>query len=258
MKRLSAFARLTAQQDGFTLFEALIGVALMGFILSILAVITAQWVPHWQAGFSRLQRAETVSLGLDRVASDLAAAEFIAPIGDDHPLFYGSASSVTFVRTPIGPRSGKEPAPALEIIRLADNPDEGGLIRSRISFSPDASVAAKNDDFEFSSTSLLLRAPLRVSFAFAGPDRTWADAWASATALPVAVRITVRNADSDTILAVSTATIIHIDAPASCASNKQSGSGCGGQSDKNNNNNNNNSPQPSSDDNAKPAGRAVL
>ena len=221
MSARRAAPRWISRRDGFTLFEALVAVALMGLILSILAVVTAQWVPHWRAGFDRLQRAELARLALDRIVSDLAAAEFIAPIGADPILFHGSSSSVTFVRSPIGPRASSGPTPTgLEIIRFATSAKEGGLVRSRIPFTPETSASFSSDDFEFSDASLLLRAPLKVSFGFAGPDRVWSDDWARDATLPTAVRITVRNADSDEILAVSTATSIHINAPAGCAAEK--------------------------------------
>jgi general secretion pathway protein J len=213
----NALAR-TLPRDGFTLFEALVVVALMGLILSILATVTAHWIPNWRAGFARIQTAELASAALDRITSDLAAAEFIAPIGEQRPLFYGSASTVTFVRSPVGPRSPTGPAPTgLEIIRFADSAAEGGLVRSRVPFSPETSAAVNGADSEFSDASLLLRAPLRASFAFAGRDRVWNDDWIDATATPSAVRITVRDGDSDEILAVSTATPIHVNAPAACA-----------------------------------------
>lgn len=202
--------------DGFTLFEALIGVALMGLILSILAVVTAQWTPSWRAGFARVQTADLAGLALDRLTSDLAAAEYIAPLGGKGPLFYGSASAVTFVRSPVGPRPKGGPAPTgLEIIRFAENASEGGLVRSRIAFTPETGAAASAPDFEFSDASLLLRAPLEVSFGFAARDRVWTESWTDAATLPAAIRITVRNADQ--ILAVSTATLVHVNAPALCA-----------------------------------------
>ena len=62
---------------GFTLIEALVATALMGLILAALATITAQWLPNWNRGVVRVQRNEQVALGLERLASDLAAAQFI-------------------------------------------------------------------------------------------------------------------------------------------------------------------------------------
>jgi general secretion pathway protein J len=215
-----------AREAGFTLFEALIGMALMGLLLSILATVTARWIPSWRAGFGRIQTAELAGAALDRLTADLAAAEFIAPIGQQQPLFYGSAAAVTFVRSPLGPHAAAGPAAiGLEIIRFADSASEGGLVRSRIPFTPETSVGASAPDFEFSDASLLLRAPLKVSFAFAGRDRDWKEEWSDATTPPNAVRITVRNRDSDEILAVSTATPIHVNAPAACAA-KGAASSC--------------------------------
>ncbi len=213
-------ARRTLPQDGFTLIEALIGVALMGLILSLLAAVTANWIPNWRAGFARIQTADLAGLALDRLTADIAAAEFIAPIGQGKPLFYGSTSAVTFVRSPLGPKPTNGPAPTgLEIIRFADSDEEGGLVRSRIPFAPESSTGVSTPDFEFSDSSLLLRAPFKVTFGFAGPDRIYADDWSNATALPSAVRISVRNANSGQLLAVSTATLIHVNAPAACVSN---------------------------------------
>ncbi|PNG24502.1 PulJ/GspJ family protein [Methylocella silvestris] len=204
-------------EAGFTLFEALVAVAMMGLILSILGAITAQWLPRWRAGYHRIEQAELVSLALDRVTSDLAAAEYMTPIGDPGILFYGSADAVTFVRAPIGPRPSTGPVPTgLEIIKIAGGED-GGLSRSRAVFTPQASLGAKSEDFEFSDKTLLLRPPLKVSFGFAGADRIWTEAWTDSNRLPAAVRITVRDGPSDEILAASTAALIHINAPASCA-----------------------------------------
>jgi general secretion pathway protein J len=217
--REGALERLIGRQDGFTLFETLIAVALMGLILGILATVSAQWIPNWRAGFGRLQTADLAALALDRLTADLAAAEYVSPIGQQHPLFIGSGSEVTFVRSPIGPKPTSGPAQTgLEIIRFADSTQEDGLVRSRVPFSPATAAAASSPDFEFSDVSMLLRAPLKVSFGYAGPSREWADSWTDALTLPSAVRITLRNAKSDEILAVSTATLVHVNAPASCAS----------------------------------------
>ena len=65
---------------GFSLLEALVALALTGMILSSLAMITAQWLPNWNRGFARVQGSETLALGLDRLISDMAAAEFVPAI----------------------------------------------------------------------------------------------------------------------------------------------------------------------------------
>ena len=214
MKSTRLFGRrLQSEEDGFTLFEALIAVALMGMILAILATVTGQWLPTWKAGFDRVQRTDLLGVGLDRIVADLAAAEFISLGGaDTRPLFEGSSSSATFVRSAIGPNA----SPGLEIVRLADSSDERGLVRARAPFTPIPAQGPDAREFEFSDAIILVRYPLRISFSFAGPDRTWKETWSNAASLPTAIRVTVRNADTNQILAVSTATLLHVNAPAKC------------------------------------------
>src|ERR1700687_2431820 len=138
-------------------------------ILAALATITAQWLPNWNRGVVRVQHNELVALGLDRIASDLAAAESI-PAGREtrKPFFDGANRSVTFVRIAFGPNAG----PGLEVIRIAEVSSEQGpfLVRTQAPFVP-----ASNDRVQptFSDPVILLRAPYRLSFSYAGADRNW-------------------------------------------------------------------------------------
>jgi general secretion pathway protein J len=196
------------------LVEGLVAVALMGLLLATLAVITAQWMPRWKAGFARAQSADLLGLGLDRIVADLAAAEYISPGGDNKTLvFKGDAASVTFVRSAIGPNASA----GLEVVRLAETEDERGLVlvRSRAPYVP--SITADMVDsggVEFTNPVVLVRPPFRISFAFAGPDRTWQQAWSNMQELPNAVRVTVRNALTNEILPASTAALVHVNAAA--------------------------------------------
>ncbi|MEN3289563.1 MAG: ral secretion pathway protein, partial [Bradyrhizobium sp.] len=45
-------------EQGFSLIEALVALALTGLVLSALATITAQWLPNWNRGIDRIQRSE--------------------------------------------------------------------------------------------------------------------------------------------------------------------------------------------------------
>src|ERR1044072_9088710 len=120
---------------GFTLIEALVSITLMAFIFTALATITAQWLPNWNHGIARVQRNDLMSLGLERLAGDLAAAEFIpASQHNRKPFFYGTSRSVTFVRTAVGPNKTN----GLEIIRIAEISTEKGpaLVRTRAPFAP--------------------------------------------------------------------------------------------------------------------------
>jgi general secretion pathway protein J len=218
--------RVVSGESGFTLLEALVAVALMGVLLATLSTVTAQWMPGWKAGFDRVQRADLLGLGLDRIVADLAAAEFVSPGGENaRPLFDGTPSSVTFVRSAIGPNASA----GLEIIRFAETDDARGrvLVRDRVAFVPVTAEAIDAGELEFTNPIVLVRPPFHVTFAFAGPDRIWQETWQDAIQLPNAVRVTVRNAVTDQILPVSTATLLNVNAPAECV--RGGATACGGQ-----------------------------
>ncbi len=210
-------ASRTSRRDriaGFTLIEALIATALMGAILAAIATVTAQWLPNWNRGMADVQRAENLALGLERLTADVAAAEFI-PGGREFllPVFDGTELSMSFVRSALGPntRSG------LELIRIAEIGTDRGpnLVRSRARYVP-VTAETVNDQPNFADPVVLMRAPFRVTFAYAGRDRVWRNTWRGENELPKAVRIQVRDATNDRLLSVSTSTLVHAEMPPDC------------------------------------------
>jgi general secretion pathway protein J len=196
---------------GFTLLEAMLSVALMAAIVAALATITAQWLPNWRRSFADLQRADLLSLGLERIASDISSAEYVTPnSATPEVLFDGKELSVTFVRSAIGPDS----QPHLEIIRIAETIDDRGfaVVRTRAPFTPLAAGASLATGYSFTDPVVLVRAPFRISFGYTGPARTWLSAWGPDKRLPSAVRVTVRDAQSDQVLAASTAVTVKVTA----------------------------------------------
>lgn len=209
MKRLR---RALADEAGFTLLEVLLATLLMTLILAALATVTAQWLPNWNRGIARVQRAERLATGLDRIVADLSVAEQITVNGDAKvPLFDGAELSVTFLRTAIGPST----RPGLEFIRLTEKADSQGLalVRERAPFQP----MPTDGQIRFVDQVVLIRAPFRVSFSYAGPDGLWQPTWRGQQQLPDRIRITVRNSVTGEVLAVSGAVIPRITAPAECA-----------------------------------------
>jgi general secretion pathway protein J len=207
--------RVRSAIAGFTLIETLIATALMVAILTALATVTAQWLPNWNRGFVRVQRSDLLALGLERVVADLAAAEFVPPQGSTkRPLFDGAELSVTFVRSALGPNTTS----GLEIVRLAEVKDGDGLalVRLRAPFVPLATGTSASSQIRFGEPVILVRAPYRISFAYAGPDRIWKDTWRDAIQLPRAVRILLRDSATQQVLSVSTATMIHVESSAEC------------------------------------------
>ncbi|MEN3349122.1 MAG: ral secretion pathway protein [Bradyrhizobium sp.] len=199
-------------EAGFTLLEVLLATLLMTVILAGLATVTAQWLPNWNRGMAHVQRAERLAIGLERALADLSVAEMVPMSGNGkRPLFDGGELAVTFVRTAVGPNI----RPGLEIIRLIEKADAEGLalVRERAPFRPMPADA----QIRFADQVVLVRAPYRVSFAYAGPDQVWQPTWRDQTQLPSQVRVSVRDATTGQLLAVSSAAIVHVNAPADCA-----------------------------------------
>ena len=196
---------------GFTLVEALVAMLLMGMIMASLATITAQWLPSWNRGFARVESAERLSLVLDRLAGDLATAEFVTPNRNNpRPLFEGTDLGVTFVRSAIGPNARG----GLEIVQIAETADRLGpvLLRARTPFLP-----ADKVEGPFTDPVVLLRPPYRITLSYAGADRAWKGTWSGARELPSAVRFTIRDGVSERTLLASTATVIYTQLPPLCA-----------------------------------------
>jgi len=198
---------------GFTLIETLVALALMGLVLSALANLTAQWLPNWNRGLNRVQRSETISIALQRMGDDLAAAQSMPAGGDNKQmLFIGSEQAVTFVRTALGPNTG----PGLDVVRLSETTDRDGLatVRSRTTFHPVPPQASISDQLHFGEPVVLLRAPYRLSFAYAGEDRVWKSNWQNPEKLPAKIKLTVRDTSSAGAPSISTVTTIHVQSSA--------------------------------------------
>jgi general secretion pathway protein J len=195
---------------GFTLLEALIAMALMGIIMGALATVTAQWLPSWNRGLVRVQRNEQVAIALDRLVGDVSAAAFVSPNREiKQPLFVGTELAVTFVRSALGPNTGS----GLEIVRIAETGDSQGrvLVRMRAPFVPLAIGNPSLEQIRFADPVVLLRAPLHVTFSYAGGDGVWSPTWQPSGGLPAAVRFIARDATAERVLAVSSATRVHVD-----------------------------------------------
>jgi general secretion pathway protein J len=198
-------ARTWRAEHGFTMFEALVAIALMGLILGALASVTAQWLPNWNRGIALAQRNEQVAIAFDRLAADLAAADYAAR-SDGVPLFRGTEQGVMFVRSALGPNG----SPGLEMVRITEMNDSRGLalVRMRAPFVPVPSDDPQADLVSFTDPVVLLRAPFRVGFAYAGRDGKWTNRWRNDD-LPTSVRFDVRDVERGTT--ISAAARIHVD-----------------------------------------------
>jgi general secretion pathway protein J len=199
---------------GFTLIEAVVATALTAMILIALATITAQWMPNWNRGMTRVQHDEDLALGLDRFVADLAVAEFIPANRQTlKPYFTGTSRSVTFLRTALSPNAH----PGLELVHFAEVSGASGpvMVRSQAPFEA-AERANNREEPHFSDPVALIGAPYSISLSYAGADRIWHDTWQQESQLPRAVRLTVHDTKTREALAASTATLLHVELPADC------------------------------------------
>jgi general secretion pathway protein J len=197
---------------GFTLMEALLGILLLGIILGSLATVTGQWIPNWNRGMAGLQRVERISVSMQRMVSDISSAEAVPAEADTKTaLFEGTQHAVTFVRSAIGLNA----KPGLEIVRLSESLDDGGLamIRQHAAFSP----MSPDTRVRFTDTVVLIKAPYRVYFSYAGPDEVWQQDWSSQPQLPRRIRISIRDASTGRSASFSEAGIVRVNASAECA-----------------------------------------
>ena len=89
------------------------------------------------------------------------------------------------------------------------------MVRTRSRFAPTPPTAprAAAPAIAFGDPVTLIRAPLHISFAYAGPDRVWLPSWKGQKQLPEAVRISVRDTIANRVLAASTVAHVRVTAP---------------------------------------------
>ena len=202
-------ARRRNHQRGFTMIEVLVAASLMVVILISLATIAAQWMPNWNRGMAKVQQSSQLSVGIDRIAADLAAAEAVMVGRANAPIFDGAPLSVTLVRS-----AGANMPPGKEYVRLIERADRQGLalVREHAPFT----AVETGDLIRWRDPVVLVRAPYRVSFSFAGAIMEFQKEWKDAPELPRAIRIDVRDATSDRSLPVSTTVAVRATMKPDC------------------------------------------
>lgn len=211
-----------AATDAFTLIEALVALAIGGFVVATLATVTGQWMRNWQVGVPVLQRSQVLVAGLDRIVADVAAARFVS-VGQAGPgyIFTGEPTAITLVRQTLP----VENPPGLEIVRLAalSGAGEVTLARSRSPLPFGSSLSAPTDP----APVTLLRQPFTVRFSYADADQAWQTSWRLPARLPRFVRIAVVDRRSGRAVLPPVVVRLHLDAPTACAA-MTSGASCDG------------------------------
>lgn len=204
---------------GFTLIETLMAMTLTVTIVAALATIASQWLPSWNRGFVRVQRIETLALGLDRLRADLQAAEFVPLAGDRGEIaFEGGELGVVFARRAVGPN-----ADGLELVRVTETSTASGLalVRMTAPLVPMDVWSKSALRSPFTAAVILVPPPHRVTFAYADSAGRWRRTWQAAQRLPRAIRLTIRDATTGRTSQLSTIVRLQVDAPSFCIRTEQ-------------------------------------
>ena len=197
---------------GFTMVEAIVSLALAGFIIVSIATLTGQWTRSWNRGSGSLQRSELLAVGLDRLVADIGAARPVEVPGDKRArLFNGEENQLVLVRDQVGPFAGS----ALELIRFSEQRADGqmSLVRSR-AVMPTQGVTL--DRVQWKDDVVLVRGPVRVVFGYEDDDRHRVPRWAGKPVLPHAVSIDLFEGDTGP-LPGSTVATLRTTVPGFCA-----------------------------------------
>lgn len=201
---------------GFSLVEGLAALALTGLTMAGVASLTAQWIPGWNRGVHKVQQADLFGVALERIVSDISAAQFITPEASSNaPFFDGAANALTFVRPSLNPSE----LPGLEVVRFKPFADErgAGLLRQRARFTPLPPSVTPGAELAFTESVVVLRTDAAFSFSYAGRDGVWRQRWADSKALPRRVRIDVVDRAAGAVLPVSTTALVRVNVPPRCA-----------------------------------------
>ncbi len=206
-----------ARQQGFTLIEVLVYLALAASILAALAGGTFVVRRSAQAVVASSERLEMLDLGLQAFADDIARIERMTTGSPDAPhyLFSGGRDQVTYVLA-------DRPRPAastLMLVRLTvrQDPQGAALVRERAAF--DATSGQPLEPWGDATT--LFSGPYRIAFAYRGTvgghDGEWLDQWTNPRRLPGQVRLTIIDRLSGKTAVPSLAVALLIGAEPVCA-----------------------------------------
>lgn len=209
MKKLLNFiTKFQLKEEGFTLIETIAVLLISGILIASLTLLTGQWLKSWDRGVRRLQTAEMLAVGLNRLEADIESALPLPPLGPKPiPSFIGSEDTIVFVRS-AAERSNTN---LLEFIKIKAEPD-GSILRERAPYDPNLSPDAVTTQ----DAVKLIDLPFKGSFEFRNDAGKWSSEW-SAPNLPSSVRILIKGQKSKNLEKVSLVVGTKVSVPAACA-----------------------------------------
>jgi len=174
------------QESGFTLLENIAALMLTGLLLSMLSVVTRQWLSNWNAGAKRAEDVEIIALATNRITDDLSGMLAI-PGSESSPslLFRGDSQSVNFIIDGNGPRYD-----GLFSVSLSAG-EHGGLSRA----SRALQNAEVNNDDKWDEKIPLLPNEYAINFSYKTDNGSWRAIWTEHS-LPKEIRVMIIKTDT--------------------------------------------------------------
>lgn len=200
-----------ARQSGFTLLEMIIGITLLGFILTLVYGGLRLGTRSWEAGERAIEvssRQAVVGDFLRRQLSLVYPLRWKNDEGTEVLAFAGEAESLHFA-APVAARSG---AGGIHLVSIGK---DGEAVRLRWRM-PDPELRA----FDFPEEKNQARLADGIeSFAIAyfgaeaeAEEPAWHDAWQSETRLPSLIRVRMKSADGEAWPDLLVAPMISVEA----------------------------------------------
>lgn len=193
---------------GFTLIESIAVLLISGILIASVTLLTGQWLKSWDRGVRRLQTAEMLAVGINRLVDDIESALPLSTLGPKPiPSFIGSEDSMIFVRN----AKERSNSPTLELIKISAESD-GSILRERAPYDPlTPPDTATTDD-----TVKVIDLPFTATFEFKDDAGKWSNEW-SAPTVPSSVRILLKGPKTGYFEKISMVIGTKVTVPTICA-----------------------------------------
>lgn len=192
---------------GFTLIETLAVLLISGILVASLTLLTGQWLKSWDRGVKRLQTAEMLTVGINRIAADIETALPLSTPGPKlTPSFLGAEDTIVLVRT----ASERSNSRLLEFVKITAE-QNGSILRESAPYDPLIPL----DTVDTGDAVKLIDMPYTATFEFKDESGKWDSSW-SALTLPTSVRVLLKGQKSGYFEKISIVIGTKINIPSLC------------------------------------------
>lgn len=217
---VSAQARRSRANAGFTLVEALAALAIAGVLLAIIAEFAGRTLANWSRGHRTIAIVETVTRGLARMELDLSGiVPMSLPGGDGNTTYFaGDQAQIVFVSA-TGFAPGHRGVELLHFSVDRDG-DDTVVVRTR--------GLVLNPPPRFSDPVQIFRGPMKVRFYFLGRDGKIVESWNGRPDIPQAVMVDIKSANGAPVFASAFTLPVRVNFSADCLGDSGTSTSTGG------------------------------